>query len=225
MILLSAASLFVLKGKKGYSAHGSTSGPATTGGKSRRENLNMIRDMSYWYSNEFNSMPYLADYLTIVGFRESNFVPTARNPEIETNPRNAARGLFGMRPGGVFTSDNGLGYLMDHPNTLYNPRWAFVTAVDYIYRGCKAVNREKSGVTDWAAIRRWWALPILIHDFDYNKERSQENLKRLRKSITDCNNTYGTTISPDFIWQKVANWDRYPGLKVMMHAYGLGVEA
>lgn len=225
LMLLSAASLFVLKSSTGYSARGSSSGSATKGSESRRKNLNMIREMSFWYSNQYNSMPYLADYFTVIGYRESKFSPTAVNPEVKTNPANAARGLFGMRPQSAFTDSNGLAHLAAKPNLLYDPRWAFVTAVDYAYRGCRVAHVDDNRTPDWAGIRRWWAIPSLIHDYDNSKSKSKEVISRLQKALKDCNEKYGTTIDPNFIWKTVDNWDNYPGVGEMMKAFGLGAKA
>ena len=187
--------------------------------------LNEIRSMSLYYSNEFGSMPFLADFLTVTGFRESNFNPNAVNKEIKTNPYNAARGLFGERPKTVFKTANGLKFMRAYPNALLNPRWAFVTAVDHVWRACRAVDRKSGRSTNFAAVRRWWGLPHLVHDFELSASYSQKSLSKLKKAIGDCNRGYGTNLSPDFIWQPIRGWQNYPGMAIMLKVYGLEQEA
>lgn len=184
--------------------------------------LDEIRNMSEHYSYNFGSMPYLADYLTVVAYRESNFNPNAINPQVKTDPTNAARGLFQLRPETAFKEKNGLEHMLSTPNALLNPRWAFVTAVDHVWRGCNAVDRKSGASADYAAIRRWWGWPSLVHDFDMRDPRSVANLRRFEKAIVDCNDDYGTNIDPELIWQKVQAWRNYPGMDVMRQVYGLG---
>lgn len=200
-------------------------GNATMGNAERGAMLNEIRSMSHHYSNKFGSMPLLADYLTVIGFRESNFNPASTNPGVKTNPENAARGLFGMRPRTAFKTKNGLEHLLPYPNTLLNPRWAFVTAVDHVWRACDAMDRKSGASADYAAVRRWWGTPHLVHDRDISDSRSKSSLAKLEKAITDCNNGYGTNIDPDFIWRPIQGWRNYPGMDVMRQVYGLAGNA
>lgn len=184
--------------------------------------LEEIRNMSLYYSGTFGSMPFLADYLVVIGFRESSFNPRAVNPQVKTDPLNAARGLFGMRPETAFKSKNGLEHMRSTPNALLDPRWAFVTAVDHVWRACDTVYRRSGASTNYAAVRRYWGYPSLVHDFDLNDPRSVANLERLEKAIFDCNDAYGTNIDPDFIWRPIEGWQNYPGMDVLKQVYGLG---
>ncbi len=216
----------VLGGKRSSSSRGvKTSGFAVKGHTGRLEMLNEIRGMSLHYSNEFGSMPFLADYLTTIGFRESNFNPAAVNPEIKKNPMNAARGLFGMRPETAFKASNGLSFMRAHPNALLNPRWSFVCAVHHVWMACDRVFSKLGTGTNYVAVRRWWGRPHLVYDFDLVDARSRSSLIALEKAIHDCNRGYGTTMDPDFIWQTIQGWQNYPGMDVMLKVYGLDEEA
>lgn len=210
-----------LGGKKKRSSSVHFGGWAAKGPEDRQYWLNEIRSMSYWYSNTYGSMPFLADYLTVVGFIESRFNPAAANPEIETNPMNAARGLFGARPETMFKKANGLEYMRQYPNALLNPKWAFVTATFSVWQACDSVYRKGSGIADWAAVRRWWGYPSKVHDFNYNDPWSSGNTQRLEDGLHKCNAQYGTNIDPDFIWQKVQGWENYPGMPMMLQSFGL----
>ena len=197
---------------------------AVIGEEDRRYWLNEIRNMSEWASREFGMMPNLANFLTVIGFRESNFNPAIANPEIKTNPMNASRGLFGERPRTAFKKANGLEHLRQQPNLLLDPTWAFVMAVDHIYRAYRAVVREGSGMPDWLAARRWWALPYLVHDFDEGYTESEDIRERLEEATFDVNAAYGTNIDPDFIWRPIEA-EGYPGIEVMLASFGLEQKA
>lgn len=205
----------------GKKSRGAGGGWAIKGKEDRVRMINEIRNMSFYYSNRFGSMPYLADFMTVTAFRESNFNPNKANPEIEKNPMNAARGLFGMRPETAFTPSNGLEALRNSPNTLLNPRWAFVTAVNGVYRACDSVYRDSGRTANFAAVRRWWGYPSNVHDFDLTKQHSKDSLAKLEKAIDDCNDAYGTQIDPDFIWRPISGWKNYPGMGIMLSEYGL----
>ena len=186
----------------------------------RFEMLARIRDMANWTSQKYGMMPYLADYLTTIGYIESRFNPTAANPEIRKDPQNAARGLFGERPESAFRESNNLTQLRRRPNLLLNPRWAFVTAVDYAARGDQR-SREKSGrEANWLAIRRWWANPFLVHDYGENKSHSPVVRRRLLAGVEGVNREYGTDVDEDFIWQDVQRGG-YPGIQSLMRDFGL----
>ena len=220
VIALGGAAL--LKGnKKSGRKTVSGGGWGVKGDQDRLYWLNEIRTMSYWYTQNFGSMPFLADYLTVVGFIESRFNPASVNPEVKTNPMNAARGLAGMRPESAFKSSNGLEYMRAYPNALLNPRWAFVTAVHYIWQACEAVQREQSGEIDWVAVRRWWGFPSKVHDFNFEDPYSAGNLERFEAGLHKCNAEFGTGINPDFVWQKVQGWENYPGMPMMIKSFGL----
>jgi len=221
LALIAIGGAALLGGKGGGGRAGSSSGWAIKGKEGRAKMLNEVRNMSFYYSKTFNSMPLLADYLTVVGFIESNFNPAATNPEVKSNPMNAARGLFGMRPETAFKNSNGLKGMRSSPNTLLNPRWAFVTAVDYVAQGCYQVDRDLNRGTNFAAVRRWWARPALIKDFDYSGEHSKVNLQRFQDGIASVNKAYGTNVNPEFIWQTISGWRNYPGMDTMRKAYGL----
>ncbi len=222
LALIALSSVALLGGKRRSSSGVRAGGFAVKGKADRVAMLNEIRGMSIHYSNEFGSMPFLADYLTVVAFRESNFNPASINPEVKTNPQNAARGLFGMRPETAFKSKNGLESLRSNPNALLNPRWAFVTAVDHVWRACNTVYNKSGSSTNYVAVRRWWGRPHLVHDFNLDDSRSRSSLSKLEKAIFDCNKGYGTNIDPDFIWQTIPGWQNYPGMGVMLEVYGLG---
>lgn len=211
---------------KGASKGVSSGGWGVKGDQDRLHWLNEIRAMSYWYTQKFGSMPLLADYLTVVGYIESRFNPASVNPQVKTDPLNAARGLAGMRPRSAFKSANGLEHMRSYPNALLNPRWAFVTSVDFIWQACDSVNQKGSGVTDWAAVRRWWGFPSKVHDFNFEDPYSAANLGRFEDGLNECNDKYGTGINPDFVWQKVQGWENYPGMSLMVKSFGLqGVNA
>lgn len=179
-----------------------------------------IRRMSLWYSSRYNSMPLLADYLTVVAFIESRFGPSAINPEVSSNPENAARGLFGMRPRTAFRGS--IKNLTSQPNLLLDPKWAFVTALHGVWSACNRVHSESPIPPDWASVRRWWASYSLASDFGYEKEHSKVNTKRLLSGIEKCNNSYGTNINPSFINSPVMGWGNFPGMDVILQDYGLG---
>ncbi len=198
---------------------------AVKGNEDRRHWLNEIRSMSQWYSNRYESMPFLADYLTVVGYIESNFNPAAVNKG-DPNQANAARGLGGMRPETAFKEKYGTANMAQYPNALLNPRWAFVMSVHHIWWACTRVYDRQSGVVDWAAIRRWWGIPERVHDFNFDYDYSQGNLERFEAGLHKCNDAYGTNIDPDFVWVKIKGWDRYPGIAAMIDAFDLeGVHA
>jgi len=218
------SALFLGGKKKGGGGGGSSvhkGGWGVKGSEDRVYWLNEIRTMSNWYTNTFGSMPYLADYLTVVGYIEANFNPSALNPEYKTNPANAARGLFGMRPETAFQTKYGTQFMSPYPNALMNPKWAFVMAVHHIYWACTRVHDMQSGVVDWAAIRRWWGVPLRVHDFNFEHSYSKGNLDRFEDKLHKCNSAYGTNIDPDFVWVKISGWQNYPGLEVMIKSFGL----
>jgi hypothetical protein len=210
---------FLLGGKKNSGTSVHKGGWGVKGSEDRVYWLNEIRSMSQWYSNEYGSMPFLADYLTVVGFIESNFNPAAINTS--SDPSNAARGLFGERPDTFFKEKYGLQYMRPYPNALMNPRWAFVTAVHHIWVASTRVYEEQSGVIDWAAVRRWWGIPGRVHDFSFEHSYSSDNLGRFEDGLHKCNEAYGTNIDPDFVWVKISGWQNYPGLGTMIKSFGL----
>lgn len=218
---LAAAGLLILSGKK--KSGGSYVPVERFRAKTREDRvryLNEIRSMSIWYSKTFDSMPYLADYLTVVAYIESRFNPAAANPEIKRNPTNAARGLFGQRPQYMFKEENGLEALKGRPNLIHDPRWAFVTAVFHIWDADQTVIRRAGREADWASIRRWWGYPSKIYDFDLLEEFSQKSLAKFQDGIAGVNEDYGTDIDPNFVWMPVESAG-YPGMDVMIKAFGL----
>jgi len=223
LAIIAAAGLLLASGKKkgGSSSDGSYRERFRVDSKEERiAVMDDIRSMSAWYSNEFGSMPFLADFLTITAFRESRFNPASANPEIKTNPSNAARGLFGQRPQYMFKKSNGLESLKSKPYLIHNPKWAFVTAVYHVWDADQSAIRKNGREADWAAVRRWWGLPRLVHDFDMVEEFSQESYIKFEEAVHDCNSSYGTNIDPDFMWMPVES-DGYPGMDVMLKAFGL----
>lgn len=224
LALLALGGFAILGGGKRSSSRGVSGGWTIKGKEDRVAMLHEIRNMSFHYTNEFGSMPLLADFLTVTAFRESNFNPASANPEIKSNPANAARGLFGMRPETVFKDSNGLKHMRSQPNALLNPRWSFVCAVYHAWDCCDTLAR-KDLPPNFAAIRRWWGWPHLADDYDLSDERSRASLEKLEKAITDCNRGYGTDIDPDFIWRTIQGWENYPGMDVMLNVYGLRAAA
>lgn len=219
LALAAAASLFLLKGKSGGSSSGARDKFKATSHQDRLKYLEEVRSMSQWYSNRYGSMPDLADFLTIVGFIESRFNPAAANPEISSNPSNAARGLFGFRPNTAFRSKNGLESLRSSPNLLYNPRWSFVCAVFHVYDADRTASR-KGYQADWVAVRRWWGYPSKLDDFDMVEEFSQNSLRKFDTAVFECNNIYGTNVDPDFMWNSVRSGG-FPGMEVLLKDFGL----
>lgn len=223
LAILALGGVALLGGKKSASRSGSVAsgGFAVRGKADRASMLNEVRNMSFHYSNRFGSMPRLADFLTVTAFRESNFNPEAINPEVKTNPANAARGLFGMRPETAFKESNGLLFMRNHPNALLHPRWAFVCAVDHVWRACSATMRKSETTANFAAVRRWWGWPVLVHDFDLENSKSRASAEKFEKATNDCNRAYGTNINPNFVWGPIQNWENYPGMETMLGIYGL----
>jgi len=217
---LAAAGLLVLSGGKRSGGSAPVEKFRAKTRADRIKYLDEIRSMSTWYSNTFGSMPYLADYLTVVAYIESRFNPAAANPEIKRNPMNAARGLFGQRPQYMFKEENGLEALKSRPNLIHNPKWAFVTAVFHIWDADRTVIRQTNREADWASIRRWWGYPSKIYDFDLLEEFSQRSLANLQDGIAGVNSDYGTDIDPNFVWIPVESAG-YPGMDVMIKAFGL----
>jgi len=218
---LAFGGLLVFGGKKSRSSSVHRSNWAVKGDEDRVYWLNEIRAMSNWYSSTYGSMNYLADYFTVVGYIESRFNPAAINPEYKTNPNNAARGLFGVRPKTAFKSANGLEYMRAYPNSLLNPRWAFVTATFSVWQACDAVWDKNSGIPNFAAVRRWWGYPSKVHDFNYKDPYSAGNTERFLEGLQECNDQYGTNIDPDFIWQPIHGWQNFPGMPAMIQSFGL----
>lgn len=187
----------------------------------RRAMLAEVRKMSYFVSNKYGMAPFLADYLTTVAFIESRFNPRATNPEIKTNPANAARGLFGMRPETAFgRRGSQLKHLVKKPNLLLNYKWAFVTAVDYAMQGDERSIEKTGREADWAAVRRWWGRPSLVHDYDLSDDRSQASLRKLINGIEGVNDEFDADINEDFIWMNVERGG-YPGIQSLMKDFGL----
>ncbi len=221
-IALLVGSAILLRPKKKGKGRG---GKTVTYGKGmthadRLAMLSEIRKMSYFVSNKYGMMPYLADYLTTIGYIESRFNPTSANPEIKTNPKNAARGLFGMRPESAFRKTNNLEHLQKKPNLLLKPKWAFVTAVDYAVRADVRSQEVSGRPANWLATRRWWANPFLVHDYAEAKSHSPVVRKRLLAGVEGVNREYGADINEDFIWMD-AQSGGYPGIQSLMKDFGL----
>lgn len=220
--------LFLTRKKKrrssGSSSGGTTAGFgnewADMGPEDRRAVLNEIRAMAYFVSERYGMMPYLADYLSAVGYWESRFNPWSANPQIEDDPYNAARGLFQMRPKTAFKDKNGLTHLREYPDTLYSIRWSFVAAVDDIARAARAPERKGTGIANWLGVRRWWRYPHLVHDFNEDDSESAGVRERLEEAIDRVNDQYGLNIDPDFIWMPVEQ-QNYPGIEMLMYDFGL----
>lgn len=119
----------------------------------------------------------LDDYLIVVAYTESRGHSTAGGKK---PGRNAARGWFGMRP------DTGLvGVLKGSPgNLLLDPRVAVATAADLAWRlgGEDYRGPRVRTQVPWGAIRRGWALPSLVKDYNWSKPRSQDVLRRMNLS-------------------------------------------
>ena len=218
--LLLGGAILLRPKKKGKRSGKVTYGRGMTHAE-RSAMLAEVRKMSYYVSNKYGMMPYLADYLTTIGYIESRFNPTSVNPEIKTNPANAARGLFGMRPETAFgRRGSNLKHLVKKPNLLLNPKWAFVTAVDYALQADQRSIDESGREADWAAVRRWWGRPKLVHDYDLSDSRSQASMRKFTNGIEDVNREYGVNINEDFIWMNVERGG-YPGIQSLMKDFGL----
>jgi hypothetical protein len=150
-------------------------------------------------TNKYGIMENLGEYLSGVAYLESRFNPFV----INGNSRNSARGLFQMRADSAFSDSNGLKKYRNTPDVLFDPRVSFVAAVDYAYRGAKR-SYEKGGSPDWYAIRRWWALPYLIHDYALENERSRST----RESLNGALRNLGMSTSK---LSKKINIKNYPG--------------
>ena len=189
----------------------------------RMQMLNQIRSMANWSSQKWGMMPFLADYLTAVAYWETRFNETKVNPEYyksKAGRKNAARGLFQMRPNSAFRDSNNLLPLLSKPNLLLDPRWAFVTALDYIAQGDKR-SWEKSGrESNWLAIRRWWRRPALLHDYGEQQDEAKSVHRKLVDAIEGVNREYGQNIDEDFIYMPV-QVGGYPGIWTTMPAFGL----
>lgn len=181
-----------------------------------------VRKMAAYTSSRFGMMPYLADYLTVVGFLESRFNPTTANPEIKRNPKNAARGLFGMRPETAFKSSDGLEGLRAKPNLLLNPIWAFCTAVNHIAQADERSLQKVGLEADWVAVRRWWGHPQLLTDYDLSNSTSVGSMDRFFNGIEDVNQEFGADINEDFAWMPVQRGG-YPGIKTLLNTFGAKV--
>ncbi len=219
MLLLLGTSALLLGGKKSSSKKSVSYGKDMN--KQQRYAMMLeIRKMSAFASNKFGMMPFLADYLTVVGYIESRFNPSLANPEIKKNPSNAARGLFGMRPESAFASSNGLIGLRIRPNLLLNPIWAFCTAVDYVARADEAARERSGRRADWLSVRRWWGRPTLIHDFELSDQKSIDSMERFTNGIEGVNAEYGANINEDFMWADVERGG-YSGAKALLKAFGV----
>jgi len=80
-------------------------------------------------------------------------------------------GLFQMRTGTAFRVSNKLTKVSNKKSKLKDPVKATILAVDYVvYNINKLEDRGLPGQT--LAVRRAWALPHLLYDFDETEERS-----------------------------------------------------
>ncbi len=186
----------------------------------RLEMLARIRDMANWSSKKWGMMPYLADYLTVVAYWESRFNETRTNPEYKRDPKNAARGLFQMRPTSAFRDTNNLVPLQAKGNLLLDPRWAFVTAVDYAVRADVRSQQKSGRQANWLAARRWWRVPKLVHDYSESDAESQSVHRKILEAIAGVNAEYGQNVDEDFIYRPV-DVGGYPGIWATMPAFGL----
>lgn len=178
-----------------------------------------IRKMSAYTSSRFGMMPHLMDYLTVVGYIESRFNPTSINPEYRKN-KNAARGLFGMRPETAFKESNTLESLLSKPNALLNPVMAFCTAVGHIADADQRSRQKVGRGADWLAARRWWGRPHLVSDYNLDDSRSVSSMNKFINGIAGVNREYGANINEDFIWARVQSGG-YPGMRTMLNAFGV----
>lgn len=221
--LLVGSALLLRPKKKGRGRSTVTYGRKMTMAE-RSAMLDEIRQMSAYVSNKYGASPYLGDYMTVVGYLESRFNPTSANPEIKRNPANAARGLFGMRPETAFGREDSLKHLIRKPNLLLKPRWAFVTAVDYMMQADRRSRAASGREADFMATRRWWAVPKLVHDYDEVRtlagKNSLEIRRRFETGIEGVNDEFGTDINEDFIWMPVQSGG-YPGIQSLMKDFRL----
>jgi hypothetical protein len=209
---LALGSVVLLGGKKKRSSSSVKSGTTTSGAgprawvaetnEERSRWLHEIESMSRWVSDKYGTMPYLSDFLVITSFRGARF-----NPAMVNSPSpNSARGLFDMRPDTVAQYIPAIGV---DPSLLNNPYISFVVSIQHIIRAVSKVNQRGSGVADWISIRRWWAYPYLVHDFDESEPKSKQVRGRMLVDVDDCNEHWGTNIDPNF-WDADVDIGKYP---------------
>jgi len=200
---IAIAAIFSNKGgSKGSSSKSYRKVPSEFGTKdnpNRDAAKEFILNASRNLINKYGIMENLDVYLSGVAYLESRFNPFVSGG----NLRNSARGLFQIRADSAFTDSNGLKKYRNTPDVLFDPRMSFVAAVDYAYRGAKR-SYEKGGSPDWYAIRRWWALPHLIHDYALENERSRSTRESIKRGVTQVG------MNPNALNTKI-NIKNYPG--------------
>jgi|GEM_PF-3950156 len=168
-----------------------------------------IIDASRYVSRRYETMSGLDAFLAGTAWKESRYNAFVQNG----TSRNSARGLFQLRADSAFRSNNGLEHLRNQPDLLLDPVWNFVMAVDYAARGIERAN-QKGGDPDWLAIRRWWAYPHLVHDYDEQNSRSKsigDNFPSdLRKAGFSPNDAF-----------RAARYGNYPGVYPIGKTFGL----
>lgn len=211
-LLIAAGAVAVATSKKSGSKKSSRKGGYGFGTKSKpdREAVKrFIIDASRFVSGKYDTMAGLDDFLLGVAYGESRFNPFVQNG----TSRNSARGLFQLRADSAFRNNNGLAKYRSRPDLLLNPYWNFVAAVDYAARGIQVAN-SKGGDPDWLAIRRWWAYPHLVHDYDESEARSRKVRDKFPSDLRKAG------VSPNDAFKK-ARYGGYPGVYPIGKDFGL----
>lgn len=160
---------------------------------------------------KYNTMPGLHKYLAAIAWKESRYNPFVQNG----NERNSARGLMQLRADSAFRKTNGLEHLRSKPKLLLDPRWNLAMSIDYAARGIERAVQE-GGRPDWYAVRRWWGIPSLVHDYAETNERSQ----KVRRELPEFYRAAG--LDP-IDASREAVLRNYPGVKVIASELGLKI--
>lgn len=160
---------FIFRGRRGRSGAkpGSKPAPLSAEREQWRREIRELADKLGW--------PGLADFLVVVAWGESRFNPNAANPE---GGSNGARGWFQIRPrSGLVGPLEGA-----DPDLLFDKRIAVAVAADYAWRLHKYRGPRAMVGVDWGAIRRGWAYPRLVDDYEWSEPRSQAVRRRLEEA-------------------------------------------
>ena len=117
------------------------------------------------------SWPALPDFLTAAGYTESRFNPALTNAS-------GRRGVFQLDP------DSALLYDLAgvDPALLYDVNFAVVAAAYYTVRLAKYRGPKRLDELTGLDLRRGWAYPSLVDDYDEKEQRSREVRARLEQA-------------------------------------------
>lgn len=214
MLLAAAATAVAVSGSKSSKGKKSSrrKGSYDFGTKSkpnRGATRQFVIDASRFVTRQYDTMPGLDAFLAGVAYGESRYSAFAQNG----TSRNSARGIFQLRADSAFRQTNGLKNLRSDPDLLLDPVWNFVMAVDYAARGIYVAN-SKGGDPDWLAIRRWWAYPYLVHDYDESEARSQKVRDKFPSDLRKAGFSPNDAFRP-------ARYGNYPGVYIVGKDFGL----